>query len=261
MKRGDIAEPPPTVPAGEAPAWLTEALPTLIAMLRRAIECEAAYPTRPELHRRLGAIERAARLLMKELHDLHILPLLLEGDEQIENANETFHGLRDMARRAARARESQPRRQGRGRLYPKAAIGPSPMELCALMIAAAYYQAQGQWPGQNNVEAHRLCEALWTAAGGAQRLGRGKPRLPSPSKETGAAGSWGKSGSETVVVWRQHLQAARNYRPPHDAGRIIQGIMAPRDQAKPKRATGRLAKLLYDHAITPPKGRGGKKTN
>ena len=223
MKRGDIGEPTPMVAAGEAPAWLTEALPKLRDMLRFSIEREPVYPSRPELHRRLGAIEDAARLLIKEMPDLHILALLLAGDEQIENENELFHGLRDMADRAALARK--PRKQGRGARYPETAIGPSSMELCALMIAVAYYQAHRRWPGKNNGVAHQACEALWKFAGGPRRLGRGKPRSPSLAKETTAAGSWGKSGSATVAVWRRYLKTTQNFRPPHNAGKIIQGII------------------------------------
>jgi hypothetical protein len=82
-KRRDIAEPAPAVPGGGLPP--AAALGMLCEMLSNAIEGEAAYPSRPELHRRLKAIEDAARLLMKELPDRKILALLLNEDAGIEN--------------------------------------------------------------------------------------------------------------------------------------------------------------------------------
>src|SRR5260370_966593 len=116
-RRGDAAqrqhaEPAPTAPDGGVP--LAEALLTLIEMLSNAIEGEAAYPRRPELRERFKAIEDAARLLRHEWLDQRIRALLLDGDVRIENENEMFHGLRDIAARAARERERNSPKQGRG---------------------------------------------------------------------------------------------------------------------------------------------------
>ena len=165
-----------------------EKLPKLIEMLSFAIKRDATYPSRPELHERLEAIENAARLLMDELPDLQMHALLLDGDERIENENETYHGLRDIAARAAQVRARKPPKQGRGKLYPEAASGPNLMDMCALMVGLMFERGCGRWPGKSNAEAHRLCEALWKAAGGPRRLGSGEPSLPSPTKETKAAG-------------------------------------------------------------------------
>jgi hypothetical protein len=226
-----------------------EKLLKLIEILSFAIERNEIYPSRPELHKRLEAIENAARLLTHELPDPKIVALLLDGDERIENENEIYHGLCDLAARAARVRARTPRKQGRGKFYPKAAIGPDRMDICALMVGLMFERGSGRWPGKGNAEAHRLCEALWKAAGGPRRLGSGEPRSPSPTKETKAAGSWGKSGSATVEVWRRHLAAARKYRPPHAAGMHIQRILSP-DIGHPAKRENRLISPLYDNPIS-----------
>jgi hypothetical protein len=201
----------------------------LIKTLSFVIKQDKIYPSRPKLHRRLEAIEKAARLLMDELSELRINALLRDGDERIENENELYHRLRDLAARAARVRARNPRTQGRGKLYPKAAIGPNPMELCALMVGLAYCEGLGRWPGKRNAKAHQNCEALWKAAGGPRRLG------------------WGKSGSATVAVWHHHLKAAQNYRPPHPAGMHIQQHILSPDIGRPTKRGSQLASLIYDH--------------
>ena len=258
------------------PAWLEKAAsPTLIPQLRYAIEREAAYPSRTELLQRLEAIEQAARLLMRELPDLQIHSLLLDRDERIENENEMYHGLKDMAARAAGARERNPRRQGRGELYSEPAAGPNLMEHCALIYAVVHHHEFGRWP-KNDAKARQACEALWKAAGGPRRSGRDKLRSPSPLKETPrspsqlmktkeseAALNWGKFGSATVAVWKRYLTAAQKYRPPHPAGELIQHILAPAVRRRPARISSGVSKLLYDHPswLTQVEGkRGGKKT-
>lgn len=275
-KRGGIDEPAPAVPGGGMPAWLEKAAsPTLIPQLRYAIEREAAYPSRTELLRRLEAIEDAARLLMRELPNLQILYLLLDGDERIENEHEMFHGLRDMAARAERVRALNPRKQGSGKLYPEPATGPNLMEHCALIYAVVHHQAFGRWP-KNDANARRACEALWKAAGGPRRSGGAKlrplsplinkPCSPSPvtkTKKSEAALNWGKLGSATVAVWKRHLTAAQKYRPPHPAGELIQHILAPAIRSRPSRVTGSVSKLLYEHPNwleLIEEERGGKKT-
>ncbi len=203
-----------------------EKLPKLIERFSFAIKREATYPSRPKLHRRLKAIEKAARMLMDELPDLQIHALLLDGDERIENENETYHGLRDIAARAAQVRARKPPKQGRGKLYPEAAIGPNLMDMCALMVGLMFERGCGRWPGKSNAEAHRLCEALWKAAGGRPRVG------------------WGKPGS--VVVWRKHLKTAQKYRPPHPAGMHIQSALSS-DVGRPTKRGSQLDSPLYDH--------------
>jgi hypothetical protein len=237
-KRRDIAELAPVVHGSRLP--LAAALGKLCEMLSNAIQGEAAYPSRPELHRRLKAIEDAARLLMKELPDLKILSLLLDGDKHIENENEIYHGLKDMAARAARAREGNPRKQGRGKLYPEAPTWPTPMELCALMIATIYHEQSGRWPPVSNAQVHLLCEALWRKAAGG-----GRPT------------AWGDSASG----WRNHLRAARRYRAPHHAGGHIEQVLALDVRSGATRAT-------WVAALRPPplagvlggnRGKGGRK--
>lgn len=213
------------MPGGGVPAPLVAALGTLSDMLSNAIEGEATYPSRPELHRRLKAIEDAARLLKKELLDWKILGLLLDGDQRIENESEMYQGLAHIAARAARA-SARPRKQGRGKLYPKAPTWPSPMELCALIIDTIWHQHTGQWPPVNNGKVHQLCEALWRKAAGG-----GRPT------------AWG----DGVSGWRNHLRAAKLYRAPHQAGRRIQHVLAPEIRTRPVRVASAFRKSLYDH--------------
>jgi hypothetical protein len=241
-KRHNISKPEPAGPGGEVPAASVETLWKLSEMLRSAIEGEATYPSRPELHRRLKAIEDAARLLMKELLDLKIRALLLNGDERIENESETYRGLKDIAARAARA-SARPRKQGRGKLYPKAPTWPSPMELCALMVETIWHQNRGRWPPLSNANVHQLCEALWRKAAGG-----GRPT------------AWGDSASG----WRNHLRAARLYRAPHHAGRRIEHVLAPEIRPRPARVASGFSKSLYSHPrwlaeLEIEKERGGRK--
>ncbi len=240
MKRSNSPELEQTATCGVLPSWLVNALPKLQDRLRYAIEREATYPRRPELLGRLETIEKSARLLMCEMPDLRIRALLLDGDERIENENEIYHGLRDIADRAARVRARNPRKQGRGNLYSKVATGPNPMELCALMVAMVHCHGNGRWPGKGNVKVHQNCEALWKAAGGPQRAGWGEPI--------------------SVAVWRNHLKAAQKYRPPQQAGINIQRILVPNIRRKPASRHGELGKLLYDHQNSHPKERVRKKT-
>jgi len=225
MKRRSISKREPAVPDGGVPATQVAALTMLSEILRSAIEGEAAYPRRPELHRRLKAIEDAAGLLMKELLDWKILGLLLDGDQRIENESETYRGLAHIAASAARA-NARPRKQGRGKFFPEAPTWPSPMELCALMIDTIWHQHSGQRPPVNNATAHQLCEALWRkAAGGGRRA------------------AWGDSASG----WRNHLRAARLYRAPHQAGRRMEHVLKPEILCRPMRVPSGFGKSLHDH--------------
>ena len=191
--------------SGERPEdyWLRE---KLIKTLRYAIKREENYPNRPTLYDRLEEIEKAARLLIDELEDLQITALLFDGDEDPENTRKVYHGLCDIAARAARVPARRPRTKGRGRLYPEADIGPNPMELCALMVSIYWHEKRRQWPGNDTLEVHQACELLWRNADGPARPAWGKP--------------------DSLVTWRNHLRAAQKYRPPHPAGQHIQRILA-----------------------------------
>jgi hypothetical protein len=146
--------PKRSLDSGERPEdWLRA---KLIETLRYAIKREAIYPNRPTLYDRLEDVEKAARLLMDELPDLQIHALLLDGDDRIENENETYHGLCDIAARAARVRAHKPPKQGRGKLYPEAAIGPNPMELCALMVSIGWHEKRREWPGNDAPSSYRV---------------------------------------------------------------------------------------------------------
>ena len=204
------AQPKKAVEPTLLPPWLETLLHGPIEALRFAIKKEADYPTRPELYGRLEAIENAARLLRKELPDLRMRQLLLDGDQTFLNQNETYHGLHDIAERAARVRAQNPPRQGLGKLYPKDARGPSEPQLCALIVMIAWRRHTGEWP-ENNKAMQEACAALWRTAGG---------------KNT--ALGWADGGFESVIAWRTHMRMAAKFRPPqHPAGRIIENFFDP----------------------------------
>jgi hypothetical protein len=172
-----------------------------VDQLKSAIHREPEYPSRPELRNRLDAIEKAAQFLMKELADLKILAHLEDDGERIANANEVYHGLRDIAARAERAHARISARQGRGSAYPSNSNGPSPRKLCALWVGMGWEKIRGKWPGMDSPKAQRLCAALWKEAGGVPP-------------------AW-----DTTAVWRDHLNAAKKYRPPAPAGAVVQRLL------------------------------------
>jgi hypothetical protein len=161
-----LQERPKTALGAALPASVELALPALCEMLRFAIGREATYPRIADLRHRLENIEKSARLLMREMVDQRIAPFLCDANGPIENQGEVYCGLRDIAARATRERERIPRKRGRHRFYPETATGPSPRDLCALMISVACHQATGKWPAKNAVMAQQSCEELWRAAGG-----------------------------------------------------------------------------------------------
>ena len=180
---------------------------SLLEHLKLTIRREAQYPSRPEMHRRLTDIVDAARLLMRELTDVPMSVLLNDGYEGIESLVILAAELRDLVNRAATVRRRSPRKQGRGRLLPDPHAGPDALGYCALIVSIAWYKEKSDWPGQRNAKAHMLCEALWLAAEGA------------PHGQLGA-----RPG--TLTAWREHLVAARKYRPPHAAGVLVAETMA-----------------------------------
>jgi hypothetical protein len=181
--------------------------------LALAIRREAEYPSRPKLRKRLKAIEEAARLLAREVTDVPMLVLLRDGYEGVEHEVSLLPDLMRLAKRAACVRARSPRRQGRGKLYP---AEPTALEYCALIVSVAWHMAEGKWPGKDNPEAHLLCEALWLNAGGAPHSGLG-------------------ARPGTFTAWRNHLFEARQYRPPHGAGKmVVVLIMEVVDEPPPK---------------------------
>ena len=188
---------------------------SLLEHLRLAIRRDAEYPSRPNLHARLKAIENAARLLARELTNVPMLVLLRDGYEGIANEASLSPDLIDLARRAASVRERSPRKQGRGKLYP---AEPTALEYCALIVSIAWHMAEGKCPGQRNREAHLLCEALWQSAGGAPHGGLG-------------------AHPGTFMAWRKHLVAAHKYRPPHEAGKMVVKLITEILDEPPLKAT------------------------
>jgi hypothetical protein len=186
-------------------------------MLAYAITREAVAPSAPELLARLKEVESAAQLLLRAIADPLLRALFVDRDEWLENENGGAALLfRDIAAKAAEAQERNLPNKGPGR--PKGVlpifIGPNALELCALMIGLNWRAIHDRWPGYKNPEAHRRCEGMWLAAGGAPHGG--------PAARDGA-----------LTAWRHHLKAAQQYEPPHPAGERLAHIMAP---PVPKRA-------------------------
>jgi hypothetical protein len=184
-----------------------------------ALGREGKYPSRPELYRRLEALEgMAARgrspaardLVLRELADPQIFALLAEGDPRVERAlSKSPVNLRDIERLAVAARIRHPPQRGRGRLYPDPRSGPDPREYCALIVSVAWQQDTGKWPGYGNRTAPLICELLWRKAGGAPHRPHG-----------------GFDAPGTFATWRKHLVAARRYRPPHGSGVLVANSLA-----------------------------------
>ena len=193
----------------ELPPWLKDLPHGPTETLCWAIKNEINYPRRPELYKRLKAIEDAVRLLRREMADLVMSNLLLDGDPTFFNQNQTYHGLGDMAERAARICGRHPQRQGPEKLYPESATGPNAKELCALILMIAWRNHSGEWP-KNTQAMREACEALWRTSGG-RTVARG----------------WGKDGLDSVAAWRANIRRARQYRAPHTAGRLIENFFTP----------------------------------
>jgi len=191
---------------------------TLVQMLAYAITREAEAPSPAELLTRLKDVENAAQLLLRAIADPLLRALLVDRDEWLENENEGAALLRDIAAKATEAQMRNPPNKGPG--HPKSVlpifIGPHARELCALMTGLIWRVIHRRWPGQKNPEAHRLCEGLWLAAGGAPH-----------------GGLAARDGA--LTAWRLHLRAAKQYQPPHPAGERLARIMAP---PAPKRESG-----------------------
>ena len=122
------------IAGGELPRdWLLDALPDLVAGLRRLIFEDQAYPGRPKLRRRLEAIAATARLIGRELVDPIMLSLLLRDDRDlIVNESETHAGLNDIAARAEDALKRIPKGQGRAKHYDRDKRFDN-MDVCALV--------------------------------------------------------------------------------------------------------------------------------
>jgi hypothetical protein len=205
-----------------------EFLSKLIPALNFAIHRQADYPKRTELLGRLSAIDAAARLLKRALADPTILALLEGGDGYIPDI-EIASGLQLIIERASAIIKSNPRMQGRGHLYPAGEKGPSAQTYCALMVGMMWERAFGRWPPNKNKYAHGICELLWKAAEGGPRTG------------------WGREGHASVAVWRHHLGTAKDFRPPHPSGVLVERFLA--NPEKPSRTIPRLSRPIdfYDH--------------
>jgi len=128
--------------------------------------------------------------------------------------------------------ERNPPRQGRAVLYPDGSNrGPSPQQLCGLFIGMMWERLYGRWPVKSKL-AQRWCDAWWKAAGGPPRSG------------------WGRDGAASVIVWRIHLTAAREFRPPHPAGSLVQRHFLNKTFPSPRTSSKLLPPNFYDHPVS-----------
>jgi hypothetical protein len=193
------------IAGGNPPERLLRPLATFVTTLRNELRAEKAYPGRPELRKRLQAIAEAARLIQGLHADTDILQLIIgelqrqNRDDQVwvTSEHEMMAGLRDLTALAKAAAKRIPKIQGPKKHYAIEERFP-PAVICALVVTVAWNEARGKWPGVNNEDAQRACDALWGAAGGdVVRRGR-----------------------ESLGVWRGHLRNARKYRDGDHARRI-----------------------------------------
>ena len=174
-----------------------------IDALRWAMAREADYPPRPEIRKKLDALERSARAILDALEDVRMSELVWGANDWLDAVG-MAEPLRELIRRVEEIKRKNPPRQGRGRLYPYSATGPSANELCALIAAMMWKQIKGRWPGQRGAAANELCEQLWTAAGGTAH----GPVLVEP-------------------FWRDYLKSAERFAPPHAAGQHVAALLSP----------------------------------
>jgi hypothetical protein len=205
----------------------------LIAMLAAAIESQADEPSSLDLLDRLNRTEKAARWLLDVRANLRFRGLLIDSNKWMKNEREGVAFVRDMAARAALARERNPLNEGRGR--PKRIVPatdwPSALELCAVMVGVRWRTQHHRWPGKNNCEAQRWCERMWIAAGGAPH------------------GAIARDGA--LTAWRNHLKTAKQYELPHPVGERISHILSGTAPKRLKPRPGALRRF-YVH----PRSRG-----
>jgi hypothetical protein len=174
----------------ELPPWLVPEISKARCTLAWSVAREAEYSTRKELLRKMRAIQAAVELVRKSILGLDIANVLLDGDDQFLNQNEMYHGLGDLAARAAKIVNRIPARKGRDKFFPRADALILQVN-CALMVCVIWKRAHGESPPSSNLRAQHACDGLWKAAGG--------PTL----------GRWGTSkDGASVAVWRDYLRTA-----------------------------------------------------
>lgn len=207
------------------PDWLLAPLPGYVASLRSHIRADQVYPGRPELRRRLKAITAAAHLLEHELIDPVMLSLLLrDGSDWIVNENQMHAGLSDISARAEGALKPIPKKQGRAKHYSRVERLQN-MDVCALIVTVAWKQARGTWPGVDNEQAKRACEALWGAAGGDVK----------------------RQGGGSIAVWRDHLRVAKRHRESVRARIVLRNFTEPMGDLK-QRVLNSPGELSKEHS-------------
>jgi hypothetical protein len=204
----------------------------LIKDVAYAIEAEAKYPSPRELRERLAEMEETARLLTgllarepltRDLTDPYIVALLSNEGLPRKNLMILARDVRSVADGAKRlrdrireVREQNPPKRGARKMYPAGATGPSALQYCALSGSMIYERIKGKWPAKGNPDVWTLCEAVWVAAGGTPH----KPHSGASEREG------------VFKTWREHVKAAKEYQPPHDAGERVDSILRGRPVRK-----------------------------
>jgi hypothetical protein len=175
----------------ELPEWLVPVIAKACDTLQWSVKKEAEYPGRQALRKRLQTLQAAIECVRENIRDLDISTILLAGDNQFHNQNETYHGLGDLAARVASAIAKIPVRKGRDKFF----VRPDGLALqvnCALMVCVIWNRVHGKWAPNTNPGAQQACAELWAAAGGR------------------SVERWGatKDGA-SVAVWRDHLRRAK----------------------------------------------------
>lgn len=174
----------------DPPEWLRAASAIARDALAWTAQSDADFLPREKLREQLRALEAAAEFVRANLCDINVSTLLLNGDTHFLNQNEMYHGLGDVARRAARTLDLVPVGPGRNKFFGPSA-GLAPRVVCALMISIIWRRVHGAPPPVTNKQAQEACEALWTEAGGSN------------------SGKWAALDRKSVSTWREHLIGAK----------------------------------------------------
>jgi hypothetical protein len=180
---------------------LDAALMRCAKALHERVELESGSPFRLEIQEQVHALRQAAHFVLNVIDGRNlVLDPIMRPEGALPFEFEGIAMLRELANRLATYDKKNPRRQGRSK--PHLAGEPDAHHLCALMVALYWQMRHGEWPGQRNLEADKLCETLWVKAGGdAHPQHRSEP------------------------YWRLHLRKAGSFRPPNAVGKWVSQII------------------------------------
>ena len=175
----DVAAVASLIAEGEPPPWLAGGLASVAGRIKLFHRSDSRLPERAAMRQRLGAIKKAADLLIREFGDVAMRSFLLGAVAQAmpldPRALAAQEGLQDISNRAGKALRAISTQGGKHRAQPlqrgEAAIYVGARELCAVATAEAWRLCRGSYPGPDNSGAQKAAAALWLAATGRHDSG------------------------------------------------------------------------------------------